>query len=109
MEQLTVNDQIACSPMANALGASIKVTLPKQGMYLIVGDHTPLEPLVKSHGGEIILRLAGFRLLAALPFSGYLSLRANRNIKAIGPVTVDGKRLAAVIGLLVKTRKTNPT
>lgn len=106
MGPLTVNEEIGCSSMAHALGATIKVALPQQGMYLVVGNNVSPEPLVKSQGGEAVLRLAGFRLLITLPFAGYLALRANRNIKTIGPVTVDTRRLSAIVELLARTRNT---
>lgn len=104
----TVNENIGCSTIAGVLGATVKIALPQQGMYLVIGSGESPEPMVKDNGGKVVLPLAGFKLLATLPFAGYLALRSNRNIKAIGPVTVDTSRLSKIVELLAKTRNTSP-
>ncbi len=77
-------------------------------MYLIIGRNSSLESLVKTAGGEIVLRLNGEKMLTTLPFAGYLSLRCNYRISHIGPVTVDIKRLAKIAEMLAKTNNSKP-
>ena len=84
----TAKDNIGCSSIAGVMGATVKIALPQQGMFLVIGNGVSPEPMVKDQGGKVVLPLAGFKLLATLPFAGYLALRSNRSIKAIGPVTV---------------------
>jgi|GEM_PF-1483850 hypothetical protein len=97
---MPVTDTAVKSSMASAMGASIKITGPARGMYLIIGCGFPMDSLVRSVGGEIALRFNGRKMLATLPFSGYLSLKANREISHIGPVTVDVNRLKKVAEML---------
>jgi hypothetical protein len=99
---MPANETEVKSSMASAMGASIKITGPARGMYLIIGCGLPMDSLVKSVGGEIALRFNGRKMLATLPFTGYLSLRANREISHIGPVTVDVNRLNKVAEMLSK-------
>ena len=94
------------SSMASAMGAKISLTGPARGMYLIIGSGILPESLVKAAGGEVAFRFNGRKMLATLPFTGYLSLRSNREISHIGPVTVDINRLTKVAEMLSKTMKT---
>jgi len=103
---LTENTSIGTSPIASALGAEVSVASPGPGMYLVSGRGVSPEAMVKSMNGEVVLRLSSQKLLATLPFTGYLRLRGNRDIASIGPVTVDINRLSEVAEILVKT--TNP-
>ncbi|MDO8637578.1 MAG: hypothetical protein Q7R34_15325 [Dehalococcoidia bacterium] len=104
----TVNENIGGSSMAGVLGATVKIALPNQGMFLVIGNGVSPETMVKDQGGKVVLPMAGFKLLATLPFAGYLALRSNRNIQAIGPVTVDTSRLSKLVELLAKTSNTSP-
>lgn len=98
-----VDNEVAVkSPIALAMGARINVTGPGRGMYLVIGPISSLESLVRTAGGEVVLRLNGGKMLATLPFAGYLSLRGNHQISRIGPVTVDVKRLAKLAEMLGK-------
>ena len=47
-----------------------------------------------------MLALNGQKLLATLPFTGYLTLQGDPRIRHIGPVTIDLKRLTQVAGML---------
>ena len=75
INHMTINQAVAKSSIASAMGATINVTGPGRGMYLVIGDSTSFESVVKTAGGEIILRLNGRKMLVTLPFEGYLSLR----------------------------------
>lgn len=97
------SDEVAIkSPIASAMGAKISVTGPARSLYLAIGRGASLESLVKTAGGEVVLRLNGGKMLATLPFGGYLSLRSNYEIAHIGPVTVDIKRLTKLAEMLAK-------
>ncbi|MBF8265665.1 MAG: hypothetical protein HW384_1529 [Dehalococcoidia bacterium] len=104
----TANENIGCSSMAGVLGATVKIAHPQQGMFLVIGNGVSPETMVKDQGGKVVLPLSGFKLLAVLPFAGYIALRSNRSIQAIGPVTVDTSRLSKLVELLAKTRATSP-
>ena len=108
MRDLTENTRIGNSPVASALGAKINVAVPERGVYLITGRGISPNVLVKSMHGEVVLRLSGLRMLATLPFTSYLALRGNRDIAAIGPVTVDVNRLNRLAEMLVKTTIPKP-
>lgn len=94
------NKVIIKNPISFAMGASVSIAGPENGTYLIMGSRDILESLVRSAGGQIILRLNGRKMLVALPFAGYSALRSNRDISHIGPVTIDTGRLAALIKVM---------
>ncbi|WP_372796855.1 hypothetical protein [Pontiella sp.] len=75
------------------MGAKITVAGPSKGLYLVIGRAGMIERLVSSAGGSIAMRFAGGKILAALPFEGFMSLKANPDITRIGPVSLDMKRL----------------
>lgn len=104
----TAKDQIGYTSITGVLGATVKIALPQQGMFLVIGSGVSPGPLVKNQGGKVVLPLGGFKLLATLPFVGYLALRSNRSIRAIGPITVDTNRLSKIVELLANTKKTSP-
>lgn len=90
------------SSIASVMGAKVSVAGPGRAMYLIIGGGPSAEALVRAAGGEVVIRLNGVKMMATLPFPGYLSLRSSRQIAHIGPVSVDLKRLAQVSELLSK-------
>lgn len=91
-----MNEVAVKSSIATAMGAKVSVLGPSRGMYLVTGKAESLERQVTAAGGVVVLRLNGTKMLATLPFTGYLALRGQRTISHVGPVTVDLKRLAAV-------------
>jgi hypothetical protein len=105
---MEINEVAVKSSFAEVMGARISITGPARGMYLITGRASSLESLVKTAGGEVVLRLNGGILLATLPFTGYLSLQRNHEISRIGPVTVDLKRLAKLSEMLAKANIPKP-
>lgn len=100
---MATNEIVVKPAMASAMGAKISITGPGRGMYLVIGRDTPLESLVQTAGGVIVIRLNGRKMLVTLPFVGYLSLRGKREISHIGPITVDIKRLTKITEMLSKT------
>ena len=105
---MAVNEVSVRSPIAVAMGAKITITGPGRGMYLVTGRSVSLESLVRPAGGEVVLRLNGGKMLATLPFAGYLSLRGDYRISHIGPVSVDVKRLAKLAQILAKANGPKP-
>lgn len=106
---MTVNGEVVIeSPIASSMGARVSVTGPARALYLIIGDSTALDSLVKRAGGEVVLRLNGGKMLAVLSFGGYLALRANHQISHIGPVSVDVNRLAKLSQLLAGANGPGP-
>ncbi len=88
------------TPVAEAMGARISLSGPAQGMYLVIGRGASPVSAVRASGGEIVLALNGQKMLATLPFSGFLSLQNDPNISRVGPVTVDLTRLSQVARML---------
>ena len=102
---MTVDKEVVVeTSIASAMGARISIKGPGRGMYLIIGSGISLESLVKTAGGEVVLRLNGGKMLVTLPFTGYLALRGNHQVSHIGPVSVDVKRLARLSEMLAKAK-----
>jgi len=101
---MAVNQVAVRSPIAAAMGASISITGPERGTYLVIGRGDSVESPVMSAGGEVVLRLNGRKMLVTLPFSGYLLLKGNYQVSHIGPVTIDTKRLAKLAETMAKAR-----
>ena len=105
---MTQNKIIVESPISAAMGAKLSVTGPARGMYLIVGSGRGPESLVKAAAGDVVLRLNGWKMLAVLPFAGYLGLRGDHRISHIGPVSIDLKRLATLADILGRADRPTP-
>lgn len=88
------NNQLGLSSTAQAFGAKIDLSIPNQGMYLIVGRRTPLAGLVRSAGGHITIQIPQNKALAILTVEAFLAFRQHPEIKFIGPVSVDQARFA---------------
>lgn len=99
---MIINEVPVKSSIASAMGAKISVTGPGRCIYLVIGNGASLAIMIKNAGGEVVLRINGGKMLVTLPFTGYLSLRGNRLISHIGPITVEMKRLAKIAGMLAK-------
>jgi len=99
---MAVNEVEIESSFASSMGARSRVSVPGCGMYLVIGNSKSLDSVVRTAGGECVLRLNGGKALVKLPFTGYLSLQGNREISKIGPVTVDLNRLSKIAGMLGK-------
>ena len=83
------NKALSQSPISEAIGAKIDITGPGTGMYLVLGDTVSPESLIVKNGGEIALKISTFIYLATMPFESYLELKGLREIRKIGPVTID--------------------
>jgi hypothetical protein len=77
------------SPISEAMGAKIDIARPGIGMYLVLGDTVSPESSIIKNGGEIALKISTFIYLAIMPFESYLELKEMREIRKIGPVTID--------------------
>ena len=86
------SNQLGLSSTAQAFGATIDLNVPNQGLYLIVGERTPLAGLVRSVGGTIHVQLPLNKALAVLPVEAFLMFRQHPDISFIGPVSVDQTR-----------------
>ena len=95
---------IGGSSTARAFGATINLKTSDQGLFLVTGYGPSLIPLVKSAGGEVVLRLSDTRVLASMRFKTYLAFRQNPEIAFIGPVSIDRERFARFMALLAQSR-----
>ena len=100
------NEAAGKTSMASAMGASVNISGPENGTYLVMGESSSLESIVISAGGQVVLRLNGRKILAVLPFTGYSALRGNRYISHIGPVTIDIERLNNLTKTLLENKNT---
>jgi len=82
-------EKLSQSPISKAMGAKIDIAAPGTGMYLVLGDTVSPESLIIKNGGEIALKISTFIYLAIMPFESYLELKGLREIRKIGPVTID--------------------
>jgi hypothetical protein len=89
MKKSMSKETLSKSPISEAMGAKIGITGPGIGMYLVLGDTVSPESLIIKNGGEIALKISNFIYLAIMPFESYLELKGLREIRKIGPVTVD--------------------
>ncbi len=86
---MSSKEKMSQSSISKAMGAKIDITGPGTGMYLVLGDTVSPESLIIKNGGEIALKISTFIYLAIMPFESYLELKGLREIRKIGPVTVD--------------------
>jgi hypothetical protein len=88
-KSVSSKETLSQSPIAKAMGAKIDIAGPGTGMYLVLGDTVSPESLIVKNGGEIALKISTFIYLATMPFESYLELKGLREIRKIGPVTID--------------------
>ncbi|MFN2197909.1 MAG: hypothetical protein ACK2UW_17450 [Anaerolineales bacterium] len=86
------------TPTSRAFGASIQVQMGGAASFLVVGRQSSPESLVQAVGGQVIARLGERRVLAVMPVAAGFGLGAHPQIQLCGPVSIDFKRLAAVLG-----------
>lgn len=85
--------------MAERFGASLSVSLPGKGLFLVVAHQADGVPrLVQPCGGQVLSQLTPLRALVLLPLAAYLQLKGSRELAFIGPVRVDQERFAKVMG-----------
>ncbi len=98
MEEFVASkEKLSQSPISKIMGAKIDITGPGTGMYLVMGDTISPESLITKNGGEIALKISTFIYLAIMPFESYLKLKGFRDIRKIGPVTIDIERFNRAI------------
>ena len=102
------DNQLGVSSTAQAFGATIDLTIPNQGLYLIVGGSTPLAGLVRTAGGRLAIQLPQNKVLAVLPVEAFLAFRQHPDIAFIGPVSVDQARFAQFISGNKQAQAPNP-
>ena len=101
------NNQLGLSSTAQAFGATIDLSIPNQGLYLILGGRTPLAGLVRSAGGYIPIQLPQNKALAVLPVEAFLMFRRHPEIAFIGPVSVDQTRFAKFVAGINRAQAPN--
>ncbi len=83
------------SNIARAFGAQIRVTPPDTGLFLVEGRTRPPGQIIAEFGGQIVLVIpGGNRILALLPGAAYPALLSHRDLRHIGPVSIDQERFA---------------
>ena len=83
-------------------GASVRISAPDTGMFLVIGRTVSPQKAVLSLGGEIVMVLSDRTLLVTLTFSDYVSLKASPEISRIGPITVDIERFNRTLASLTR-------
>ncbi len=91
------------SAVAQAFGAAVTVQHEGGGLYLVVGQGASPVGVVRSAGGEVVLRLPdGLRILAILPNDSHEAVQRHPTIALAGRVTIDRERFGrftALVGL----------
>ncbi len=81
------------STIAGTFGARIRITPPDTGLFLVEGREMPPRQIISAHGGQIVLAIPGSnRVLALLPGTAYSGLLSHRDLRHIGPVSIDPER-----------------
>lgn len=101
---MAVDEVIIKSPIALAMGAKVSLVGPGYGTYLIIGRGILVDSLVNTAGGKVLMRLNGQKLIATLPFTGFLFLRGNYQISHIGPISIDTRKLAKLAEILTPNK-----
>lgn len=86
------------TPVSQAFGASIQVQLSGAATFLVVGRESCPAGVVQGAGGQVLMLLGERRLLAVLPLVTGFGLKNHPQIQLCGPVSIDFKRLVAVLG-----------
>lgn len=85
--------------IAEQFGASVSVTLPGKGLFLVVAHHeADMLRLMRSVQGQVVSQLSPLRALALMSLTAYMQLKGTRDLAFIGPVHVDQERFARVMG-----------
>jgi len=91
VDQLNVGE----SNTARAFDANIHLELPDRGLYLVVGRGRSPVTLIKTCGGQSLVRIPdSFTVLAMLPVQTFLAFQKHRDIALVGPVSIDPVRFA---------------
>ncbi len=99
---------LGSSMTARTFGARVGLTMPDQGLYLVIGRSPALSGLVRGAGGEVVLQLSALKLLVILPVTAYLGFRGHRDIAFIGPVSLDHARYAQFATRLARGTSPDP-
>lgn len=87
--------------IAQAFGAKVRVTMPDQGLYIVVGHSMLPSTAVQQAGGRVMFVVPNStRLFAVMPATAFLALRSHPDIALVGPVTVDTQRFNQFVDLL---------
>lgn len=85
--------------LAERFGASVSLTLPGRGLFLLVAHReADLARVLRDAQGQLVSQLTPLRALALLSLPAYLQLKNARDLVFIGPVNVDQERFAKVMG-----------
>lgn len=83
----------AGSSTAEAFGADVSLRADGRSLFLVVGHEGPPDAAVRSVGGTVVTHLQDARrALAVAPLAAHAELRAHRDLKLAGPVSVDPRR-----------------
>lgn len=85
--------------LAERFGATVSVTLPGKGLFLVVAHgEADLPRLMRLVQGQVVSQLSPLRALALMSLTAYLQLKNSGDLAFIGPVHVDQERFARVMG-----------
>lgn len=85
--------------LAERFGASVSLSLPGRGLFLMVAHHEAEMPgLIRTARGQLVCQLSPLRALVLMGLPAYLHLKNTRDLSFIGPVNVDQERFAKVMG-----------
>jgi hypothetical protein len=85
--------------LAERFGASVSVSLPGRGLFLLVAHQAADVPaLLHGAQGQMLCQLSPLRALVLMGLPAYLRLKNSRELAFIGPVHVDQERFAKVMG-----------
>ena len=88
------------SPTAKRFGASIDMRMSGNGLFLVRFRRESGRERITQAGGRIVYSAGADAVLAVIAVNGYFSLKNDRAIAFIGPVSLDRDRYARIMSLV---------
>ncbi len=93
-------DRFGDSRAARTFGASLEVTNPGHGLYLVVSSEGSPASAVTGAGGDVIVSIGDRKVLAMLSFEGHLLVGQRPEVALVGPVVMDPQRFSRFVNLI---------
>jgi hypothetical protein len=93
---------VGASDISRNFGATIRVNMASQGLYLVIGRTNLPVDLLRTQRVQVLLKLTGNKLLALMPIASFHGLRSHPDIEFVGPVVLDMQRFNHFLGLIRK-------
>ncbi|WP_028575287.1 hypothetical protein [Desulfonatronovibrio hydrogenovorans] len=86
-------------------GARVSLAQGGEGLFLVVSKSGDPESLVRAHGGQVVMRLSGAKLLARMALARALDLIKKPEISKVGGVHLDLERYNRFVAAQARLNK----